>query len=336
MIVDFLRSRGQACRGAAIVLSAIACNTPFAAQAAGWSPQKNIEIVVGTAPGSGVDRPARIIQNIIEDKRLIDATVTVVNKPGAGGAIAYTYIRQRPGDAHSVVLASPTLVTNHITGKRTLHHSDLTALALLASEYVSFAVRNDSPIRTAQDLRDALKRDPKSLAIGIGTSVSNNNHMAIAQFAKYIGADVAQLKAVAFRAPDEVTTALMGGHLDAMALAASNIVSHLRGGKIRVIALAAPTRSEGALAAIPTLKEQGFDVVTRQWRAFFAPKGLTPAQLFYREGTLARVVQTEQWQTYLEGVANESTYLNGKDTEKFLAAEYDELRTVLREIGLAK
>ena len=291
---------------------------------------------VGTAPGSGVDRPARIIQNILQEKKLIEVPVSVVNKPGAGGAIGYTYIRQRAADAHALVLASPTLVTNHITGKSTLHHSDLTALALLASEYVSFAVRADSPIKTAQDLRDALKRDPKSLSIGIGTSVGNNNHMAIAQFAKTIGADVAQLKAVAFRAPDEVTTALMGGHLDAMALAASNIVSHLRGGKIRVIALAAPVRAKGALAAIPTLKEQGFDVVTRQWRAFFAPRGLTSAQVSYWETTLGRVVQTEQWTAYLESVANESTYLNGRDTEKFLAAEYDELRAVLRELGLAK
>lgn len=315
---------------------ALALGHALCAQAASWSPQKNVEIVVGTAPGSGVDRPARVIQKIIQDQRLVSVTTAVVNKPGAGGAIAYNYLGQQAGDGHYIGVVPPTLLTNHITGKSALKHTDLTAIALLASEYVAFAVRADSPIRSAKDLGEVLRRDPRSISIGIGTSVGNNNHTAIAQFARKVGADVARLKTVAFNSQNEVLTALLGGHLELMSTAASNLVAHMSGDKLRVIALAGPQRGQGVLASAPTLKEQGFDVVARQWRVVVGPAALKPDQVAYWENVFGRLVDTDDWRKYLERVANESTFLSSKDTQKFLDAEYSELRAALKDLGLAK
>src|SRR3982750_3334053 len=70
------------------------------AQTAAWKPTKPVEILVGVSPGGGIDRTARIMQKIMQDRQLVAAPVTVVNKPGGGGTIVQAYMNQRPGDAH--------------------------------------------------------------------------------------------------------------------------------------------------------------------------------------------------------------------------------------------
>src|SRR5258708_29823287 len=62
------------------------------AAAAQWKPDKSIEIIVGTGPGGGQDKTARTLNRLLVDKKLVDVTVTVVNKPGGGGAVGWTYL----------------------------------------------------------------------------------------------------------------------------------------------------------------------------------------------------------------------------------------------------
>ena len=75
--------------------------SPSAAQPAGWKPTRSIEIIVGVTPGGGLDRTARTIQKIMQDKHFVDVAASVINKPG-GGTIAQAYLNQHAGDAHYV------------------------------------------------------------------------------------------------------------------------------------------------------------------------------------------------------------------------------------------
>ena len=71
------------------------------AAAAEWKPDKPIEIIVGTGVGGGQDKSARTVQRILQEKKLVEQPVTVVNKPGGGGAVGYTYLNQHEiGRAH--------------------------------------------------------------------------------------------------------------------------------------------------------------------------------------------------------------------------------------------
>ena len=65
-----------------------------------WRPSRNIELVVQAGAGGASDRAARTLQKIMQEKRLVDASSTVVNKAGGGGALAYNYVNQHAGDAH--------------------------------------------------------------------------------------------------------------------------------------------------------------------------------------------------------------------------------------------
>src|SRR5712672_425294 len=70
------------------------------AATAPWKPDKSIEIIVGTGPGGGQDKTARTLNRLLVEKHLVDVAVTVVNKPGGGGAVGWTYLNQHAGDAH--------------------------------------------------------------------------------------------------------------------------------------------------------------------------------------------------------------------------------------------
>ena len=198
-----MHQHGSAWNRIAIHLFAIAAaaallaDAPARAQPA-WRPDRNVELVVGSTPGSGQDKTARVIQRILKDAKLVDVTSSVVNKVGGGGVIADAYVSQRTGDAHTLMTASPTLLTNHITGRTKINYTDFTPIALLFDEYIAFVVRPESQLKSGNDLIEALKKNPASVSFGFGTSVGNANHISIALLARALGIDARDMKVVVF------------------------------------------------------------------------------------------------------------------------------------------
>jgi putative tricarboxylic transport membrane protein len=319
----------------AVLLAAFAVSASSAGAQA-WKPEKNVEIVASAAPGGGNDATARLIQKILPEEKLVPTTSSVVNKPGGGGAVAWNYINQHAGDGHYVAIGVPTLLTNKITGTNPLTYTDVTPLANLFSEYILLAVRADSPIRTGRDLAERLRKDAGSLSIGIATARGNHNHIAAALVTKAAGGDPKKLRVVVYDAGSKATLAVIGGHVDAVSATASNVVPQLQSGKLRVLGVTAPRRMPGPLADVPTWKEQGLDVVFSSWRAIIGPRGMTPAQVAYWEETLQRLSKSKEWREDLRKQLWDDTYMGSVDTKKFMAAQYDTMRSALEDIGIAK
>jgi putative tricarboxylic transport membrane protein len=232
----------------------IAACASLAAVAQGWSPQKNVEVVVGSAPGGSNDKTARTVERIIVQGKLIPASLTVVNKPGGGSNIAFTYVAQHAGDPHYLLVGTPSILTNHITGLGKLHHNDFTPIASLLNDYIVFAVNADSQIKTGKDLVAQLKKDPKSVSIGFATTLGSHNHIAAGLLMKTIGGNARDLKAIAFKGSADAITNLLGGHIDLVTTAAGNVAGHVQSGKLRVVAIAANKRFPGVFAEVPTWK----------------------------------------------------------------------------------
>jgi putative tricarboxylic transport membrane protein len=311
---------------------------PVLCHAAGapWKPDRNVEVIANTSPGTGSDTTARLIHKLLLEKKLIDVTAAVVNKIGGGGTVGLTYLSQHAGNGHYLMVTSPTILTNHITGKSTLNYTDTTPLAQLGSEAVVFSVRTDSPLKTARDLADRLKADPGAVSIAVGNSAGSHNHIAAALIAKSVGANVKKLKVVAFNGSTEGITALLGGHIDVVASPASGVLQHFLAGKIRILAVSSEKRLSGALAAVPTWKEAGIPVVVANWRSVAGPKGLSDEQIAYWDGVFARLAQLPDWKQELAAKLEEDTYSNSRDTRKLMDAQYTELSAILTDLGLAK
>jgi putative tricarboxylic transport membrane protein len=318
------------------LMAAALAFTAAAAGAQGWSPQKNVELVVPNPPGGSNDKTARTIERVWTLNKVLPTTLSVVNRAGGGGSIAYTYVAQRTGDPHYLVVAGPALLTNHITGASTLQHTDLTPVASLFNDYTVFAVAADSSIKTGKDLVARLRKDPKSVTIGFSPLLGSHNHIAAGLVMKAIGGNARDLKVVAYKGSADAIPNLMGGHIDLVTTAAGNIAGHVAAGRLRVVGITSDKRFPGALADVPTWREQGVNVLFGAWRGIFAPKGLTPQQSAYWEGALKKATEAPEWKDDLAKNVWADAFLPGEAFKKDIDQDYTEMKSVLSDLGLAK
>jgi putative tricarboxylic transport membrane protein len=315
-----------------LVLSA-----PFlaAAQSGTWAPSRAVELVVGVSPGGGIDRTARTVQRIVQDKRLIDVPLNVVNKPGGGGTIAQAYLNQRPGDAHHFEITATSLLTNHILGRTPAGHREYTPIVMLYDEYLGFAVQPDSPIRSGRDLVEALKK-PEALPIGIATSAGNTNHIGAAMLARAAGIEPKRLKVVVFGSGGESMTALLGGHVALVVTPSANLIGPMQNGKVRIVGVSAPQRLAGPLASVPTWAEQEVDAVVANWRPVIGAKGWSPAQIAYWEEVFAKLVASDEWRAEIARTGGVPHFMRSRELGEFFDREYARFRAVLTDVGLAR
>lgn len=301
--------------------------------ASNWKPERNVEIIAGTNPGGAADRTARTIQRIIQGQKLIEVPAVVVNKPGAGGALGWVQISQRPGDGTQIAIATPPLVTNHITGRSKLHHSDLTPLAMLFGEYFPFVVRADSSIKTGKDLIAQLKKDPTSISIAVA-SAGGANHISVGLVASKAGVDVRKLKVVVFNSGGDTLTALLGGHVQLVAANPASAESMVKDGRARAIAVASDQRLPGVYAAVPTWREQGVNAVLMSWRGVVGAPGLGASEISYWEHVFRNMTREAEWLNDLAKNNWKESFMDSATTKKFLDSEYEDLKEVLSELNL--
>ena len=120
--------------GSAIILTGAALLNGAAAAAADWKPERAVEIVAMSGPGGANDVIARALQRVIQQKKLVEAPVTVVSKVGAGGVIAWNYLNQHAGDGGYISVSPINLLIEHILGASPITYTDVTPIAQLFNE----------------------------------------------------------------------------------------------------------------------------------------------------------------------------------------------------------
>ena len=318
----------------AAVLGLCAACVDVMAQPA-WKPERSVEIVVGSSPGGGTDITARLLQKIMQDRRLIDSAI-VVNKPGGGQTVAWAYLNQHSGNGHYVSIVNEPLITNRIMGVSALSYRNFTPLGLLFKEYVVFLVRPDSTLKTGVELAELLKKDAGGLSFGQGSSRGNNAHTTIGLLGMATGDGLKNQKMVVFKSGGEALAALQGGHIDVGVSTIAAAIQHIKAGRVRALATTSEKRLSGDLASTPTWKEQGFDVVYGSWRVLFGPHGMSRMQMAFWEDVLNKVSQAEEWKAALVQNQQENAYLSAEETRKFLDAEEARLTPLFADLGLAK
>ena len=306
------------------------------ANSQGWSPQKNVEIVVPVVPGGTNDKLARAIERTLVAGKLVGTSVTVVHKAGGGNQIAYAYVGQQAGDPHYLLIGTTTLITGHATGSSKLSYTDFSPIASIFNDYVVVAVYAGSTLKTGGDLVARMRADPQGMPLGFASALGNHHHIIAGLFMKNIGANPRDLKTVVFKGSAEALTALLGSHIELVSTGAGNAAPHLAAGKLRVLGVSSSQRLSGTMAGVPTWKEQDVDLVYGSWRAIIGAKGLTAAQVTYWENALRKVVESPDWKAELERNYWGDFFLTGADLRKVYEREYRDMKAVLVELGMAK
>src|SRR5262249_54362923 len=158
-----------------------------------------------------LDTTARVLQRMLQEQKLTDAPVNVLNKPGGAGTIGIAYTNQHRADGHYICVQSPGLLTNELVGTSTIGLKDVTPVAQLVDEEIIWTVAADAPFKTGAQLAQQLGKDPASVSLAMSSAPGGHSHIAAALVTKAVGGDPRKLKTVFFDGGGQAAIALMGG-----------------------------------------------------------------------------------------------------------------------------
>jgi len=302
--------------------------------AAGWRPEREVEIIAGTATGGGLDRTARAFIAALEAEHLLDVPMRLVNMPGDGGRKPWPHLDTRAGDPHVLSISSPNLTTDRLTGLTAFDHDDYTPLAILCNEYIAFAARTDSPLKNGADLLQALRVNAQRLRIALSTSLGNPNHIALAQVAQHAGADARGLTIRVFDSALDAVADVVAGHADIAVVTAASPLKEMAAGNVRVLAVSAPARLAGPYTGVATWEEQDVPCVTGAWRGLSGPRGLTPDQVAFWNRVGAWATASAAWRAALATHCWAPFYLDGAALAEYLGEERTAMQDTLGALGL--
>ena len=266
--------RRSACMLAfALVLGSIA-GLPVRAQTDPW-PAHAVTLVVPFAPGGTVDKLARQIQEPLRAR--LGQPVVIDNRAGAGGTIGMASVVKAPPDGYTLALVFDSYATEpHIYPKLPYAAArDLTGVAYLARAPLLLVVPAASPLKTLQDYVAAAKKPGTVSYASVGAGSSNQ--LAAELFHEAAGTHGVHIP---FKGGGPALTDLVGGHVDSMLASLPLVLQHVRGGRLRALAVTSTARN-AALPDVPAIAEtyKGFEVYS--WVGLVAP-AKTPAPVLDR------------------------------------------------------
>ena len=292
-----------------------------------WKPERDIEILAGTAPGGGLDRTARTLSVAL-------ATANkVINIPGDGARRVWASVDARAGDAHVLCISSPNLTTDYLTGVATFNHASYTPLAILYNEYIAFVTRSDSSYRSARDLLKRLYSDTAKVTVALSTAAGNPNHIALAQVIRHVGGNVRAPVIRVFDSALDAVADVVAGNADIAAVTAASAVNELAAGTLRALAVSSPQRLAGGYAQTPTWHELGVPCTLGAWRGVHGARGLSGEQIAYWQAALAIATQAPSWARELETHYWTPMLVTGAALRDHLAQEQTQMGAMLLELG---
>ena len=305
---------------------AVAGTLPFAARAA-----VNVKMMIPANPGGGWDTTGRALGKALQDAG-VASSVSFDNKGGAAGAIGLAqFVNGSKGDPTAMMVMGAVMLGGIITGKPPVSLSQATPIARLTSEYNVFVLPADSPLKTMKDVVEQMKKDPGSVKWG-GGSRGSTEHIAAAMIARDVGVDPSKINYVAFRGGGEATAAILGGNVTVGGSGYSEFAEYISTGKMRAIAVTSDTRLKGV--NVPTLKEQGINVVIGNWRGVYGAGGITPEQRKALIEMIVKGTKSKAWAEALEKNGWTPALMTGTEFENFVDNDFASLRAVMAKSGM--
>jgi tripartite-type tricarboxylate transporter receptor subunit TctC len=262
-----------------------------------------VHIIVGFPAGGGTDVIARLLAEQL--RGIYAPAVLVENKPGAAARLAVEYVKTAEPDG-SVMLFTPDFpITLYPSSFRSLNYDpvrDLTAVAPAARSMLTFNVGPAVPdeVKTVDGFVQWCRTNPDKAAYAT-TAAGGAPHFVGVMLANAAGV---QITPVHYRGGAPALQDLLGGHVPASVNPISETLPFIGSGKARILAVTGARRSP-FLPEIPTMREQGYDVVVEPWLGLFVP-ARTPAEAVSALSTaVAEVVKSPQMVASLAKIGNE-------------------------------
>lgn len=307
-------------------LAAIFCS---AAQAQEF-PSKPIKILVGFAPGGAMDIVARTVGQKVSES--VGQPVIVDNKPGAGSNIAIRALIESPPDGYTVMLVANGLAANPALYRPAPFdpERDVVPVALVARLPVVIAVNAKSEITSLAKLIETAKARPGTV---LYASPGNGStpHLAVELFARAAGI---VLQHVPYKGGAPAINDVLGGQLPLVAVNAIEVLSHVKAGRLRVLAALSAERVS-TLPDTPTIAESGYrGFEASVWHAVIAPRGTPPAVVERLSTEFRKALASPEVKDRLAGLGAEVSPTGPGELGALVRMERDRYGKLIREAGI--
>jgi len=311
----------------------LACAALASALTTSAFAQMELKLVAPAALGGGWDQTARAMQQALVAEK-IARSVQVTNVAGAGGTVGLAqFVTGAKGDGNQLMVNGFVMVGAILMNKAPVRLDQVTPIARLTEETQVIVVPANSPIKTAKDLAELVKKDVSKVTWA-GGSAGGIDHIMAALFAGAAGADASKVNYIPFSGGGESLAAILGGKVTAGISGYGEYEGQIKAGKLRAVGVTSPQRLPGV--DVPTFKEQGIDLVIANWRSVVAPPGITPAQTKALGDAIEKMVKSATWKDILKQKGWDDAYLPADAFAKFLKEEQARVNDVLKSVGLVK
>ena len=281
--------------------------TPLLAQGSAFPARgKPITIIVPYAAGGVTDTGARLMAAGLEKE--LGTSVQVANKAGAASQLGLTDLVRSAPDGYTLsYVVLPTVTTHYLTPGRDAIYTRKNFQPVAMHHYVpqTISVRSDSPYKTLKDFVEAARANPETIKVS-DSGLMAVPHTTVLMLQRAAGVRFAS---VHFTGGAPSVTALLGGHVDALAGATADALPHKASGAFRVLGLAAE-QPDKSMPEVPTMKSQGYDVVAASWTGIVAPAGTPQAVVDTLTAAIKKVIESPEHQKKLQDLALSPLYLD--------------------------
>jgi tripartite-type tricarboxylate transporter receptor subunit TctC len=295
-------------------------------------PSRPISLVVPFPPGGVADLTARPVAAAME--KTLKQPVGVVNKTGAAGAVGMQFVATSKPDGYTLLLALSSISiipeADKLFGRPPAFTVDQFApVALISADPTILVVRAESPWKTAKEFIEDAKKRPNQISYS-SSGIYGTLHMAMELLSH--GAGI-KLRHVPYGGAGPALTALLGGHVDALASGPSVVLPQIKAGKLRALAGWGDKRV-AALPDLPTFKELGYpEAEFYIWAGLFAPKG-TPEPVLAKLREAARAgVADPDFKSAMDKLETPIAFKQGAEFQKFFEADAHRLAEGVRKVG---
>jgi putative tricarboxylic transport membrane protein len=290
-----------------------------------------IKMMIPANPGGGWDSTGRALAAAMQAAKAVSG-VQFDNKGGAAGTIGLAqFINGAKGDPNALMMGGMVMVGGIILNKSPVGLDQVTPIARLTTENLVVVVPAASPHKTIGDLMNAFKANPGAISWG-GGSAGGSDHILIGLIARATGGDPTKVNYVAFKGGGEAVAAIIGGHVAAGVSGLSEFAEHIKSGRMRALAVSGDAREEN----IPTLREQGINVVLGNWRGVFGAPGISTAQRDALVNMVRAATETPAWKESLQKNGWQPWFLPGDQYKAFIAEDIKRVGAILESLGLRK
>jgi tripartite-type tricarboxylate transporter receptor subunit TctC len=301
------------------------------ASADAWAqeyPTKPIELVLPFGPGGSHDLTARALVSVAQP--YLGQPLVVVLRPGGGGAVGSQVVTRAKPDGYTLLFggSGPNTIFP-LVQKAPIGPDHFVPVARINYSPSVFAVRADAPWKSFRELVEYAKQNPGKLNFA-NTGPWGAGDFPMRMVARATGIEYNNIP---HDGGGPALLALLGGHADASFQFSAQLLPHISAGKIRALAVT-DTKRIPQLASVPTLQEEGMDVVFTMWRSVLAPKGTPPAVVAKLEAAFRQMTEDKSFQALVKQLGDEIHFQGAREFEATWRQEHDVFAKVVA--GAAK